>query len=110
MHGDKDPLVPMNQSELLAEALKKAGFEVGFHVVRGAGHGFTGEESFETVREAWTGIDYASCSTSDREPVAGDFSLLPAGPPGATPPPGRAMAQAFGSADHRKNGGDFEHL
>jgi dipeptidyl aminopeptidase/acylaminoacyl peptidase len=42
MHGDKDPLVPINQSELLVEALKKAGVEVTFHPVKGAGHGFGG--------------------------------------------------------------------
>jgi len=50
MHGDKDPLVPLNQSELLADALKKAGVEVTFHVVKGAGHGFGGRENFELVR------------------------------------------------------------
>ncbi len=40
MHGDKDPLVPFNQSELLDAALRKAGVPVTFHVVQGAGHGF----------------------------------------------------------------------
>ncbi len=44
MHGDKDDLVPLNQSELLAEALKKAGVEATLHVVPGAGHGFGGRE------------------------------------------------------------------
>jgi len=51
MHGDKDPLVPMNQSELLVEALKKAGVEVTFQVIPGAGHGFGGPEIQKTVRE-----------------------------------------------------------
>ena len=50
LHGDKDPLVPLNQSEILAAALKKAGVEVTFHVVKGAGHGFGGEEIREMVR------------------------------------------------------------
>jgi acetyl esterase/lipase len=39
-HGDKDPLVPHHQSELLETALKKAGVPVEFHTVKGAGHGF----------------------------------------------------------------------
>jgi acetyl esterase/lipase len=39
MHGDKDPLVPLNQSQLLADALKKAGVEVTFRIVPNAGHG-----------------------------------------------------------------------
>lgn len=44
MHGDKDPTVPYNQSELLAEALEDAGVEVTLHTVTGAGHG--GREFF----------------------------------------------------------------
>jgi acetyl esterase/lipase len=39
MHGDKDPTVPYNQSELLAEALQKAGVEVTLVKLEGAGHG-----------------------------------------------------------------------
>ncbi|MFO0809270.1 MAG: alpha/beta hydrolase [Gemmataceae bacterium] len=39
MHGDKDPLVPLQQSEVLYKALKNAGADVTFHVVKGAGHG-----------------------------------------------------------------------
>jgi acetyl esterase/lipase len=51
MHGDKDPLVPINQSELLEAALKNAGVEVKFHAVKGAGHGFGGPELTRIVRE-----------------------------------------------------------
>jgi len=50
MHGDKDRLVPLNQSELLAEALKRAGVQVTFRVVHGAGHGFGAPEHFSLVR------------------------------------------------------------
>ncbi len=39
VHGDKDGTVPINQSQLLFEALKKAGADVHFHTIRGAGHG-----------------------------------------------------------------------
>jgi acetyl esterase/lipase len=40
MHGDQDPLVPLNQSQLLLDALKKAGVDASLHVVKGGGHGF----------------------------------------------------------------------
>lgn len=39
MHGDMDKLVPASQSELLADALKKAGVEVTLKILPGAGHG-----------------------------------------------------------------------
>jgi len=51
LHGDKDPLVPHHQSEILAEALKKAGVEVTFHTVAGAGHGFGGPQIDKMVDE-----------------------------------------------------------
>lgn len=40
VHGDKDELVPLSQSELLETALKKVGVEATLEVVKGAGHGF----------------------------------------------------------------------
>ncbi len=42
MHGDKDPLVPLDQSKELAEALTKAGVEAKLVVVEGNGHGGPG--------------------------------------------------------------------
>lgn len=39
VHGDADPLVPPNQSEILHKALKKAGVEAALYVVKGGGHG-----------------------------------------------------------------------
>ena len=39
VHGDKDTLVPLSQSELLHDALKKAGLDVTLKVVPSAGHG-----------------------------------------------------------------------
>ena len=50
MHGDKDAIVPLRQSELLAEALKKAGVEVKLQVVKGNGHGGPGFTSPENLR------------------------------------------------------------
>lgn len=40
IHGDKDDLVPLSQSEALRNALVAAGVEARLEVVRGAGHGF----------------------------------------------------------------------
>jgi acetyl esterase/lipase len=42
VHGDKDPAVPIHQSELLFAALKKDGVSVHFHTIHGAGHGGPG--------------------------------------------------------------------
>ena len=42
MHGDKDRLVPLGQSQLLETSLKKAGANVTLIVVEGAGHGGPG--------------------------------------------------------------------
>jgi len=39
VHGDKDPLVPINQSQLLYDGLKQAGVNVYFHTIKDAGHG-----------------------------------------------------------------------
>jgi len=55
MHGDKDMTVPFNQSELLNEALKKAGVTVTFHPVPGAGHGFGGPENLKLVSDFFDG-------------------------------------------------------
>ena len=40
VHGDRDPIVPLHQSEILADALRVAGAQVTFLTVAGAGHGF----------------------------------------------------------------------
>ena len=50
MHGDKDPLVPLNQSELLQSALEKAGVACTFQGVPGAGHGGPDFVSMENRR------------------------------------------------------------
>lgn len=42
VHGDADPLVPHAQSELLHDALKKAGVPVELITLKGAGHGGAG--------------------------------------------------------------------
>ncbi len=47
MHGDQDHTVPLQQSEVLAGALKKAGVEVKLVVVKDNGHGGPGFNSPE---------------------------------------------------------------
>jgi acetyl esterase/lipase len=44
MHGNKDDIVPYQQSELLRDALQKAGVSVTFKIIEGAGHGFGGPD------------------------------------------------------------------
>ena len=54
MHGTDDKLVPMNQSELLDEALRKAGVESTLIIVPGNGHGgpgFTSPENRKRIEE-----------------------------------------------------------
>ena len=47
VHGDADPLVPLGQSELLHEALKKAKVASDLIVIKGGGHGGAGFASAE---------------------------------------------------------------
>ena len=42
IHGDADKLVPLQQSELIVEKLKKTGVETKLVVKKGAGHGWAG--------------------------------------------------------------------
>lgn len=44
IHGDKDPLVPLEQSQKFAEALRKVGVEVQLVIIKGMGHGPTTPE------------------------------------------------------------------
>jgi len=51
MHGDKDPLIPLAQSQLFHEALQKAKVDSTFFIVRGGGHGFGGPELMKKVQD-----------------------------------------------------------
>lgn len=56
-HGDADELVPLEQSELLADALTKAGNRVTFEVIHRGGHGgklFLNQANFDRVRQFFT--------------------------------------------------------
>ena len=45
MHGDADPVVPIEQSLRLVERIRASGNEVEFHVMDGEGHGFRSIEN-----------------------------------------------------------------
>jgi len=51
LHGDSDPLVPLGQSEIFLDALKKAGVPAELVVIRGGGHGGAGFGSKENLRK-----------------------------------------------------------
>jgi acetyl esterase/lipase len=54
VHGNKDDIVPLSQSEQFAEALKKAGVEVTLQVIPGSGHGgpaFTTPDNSRRIEE-----------------------------------------------------------
>jgi acetyl esterase/lipase len=47
IHGDKDELVPISHSERFAEAMKKANVTCELLVMKGAAHGFPGEQGVQ---------------------------------------------------------------
>jgi acetyl esterase/lipase len=51
VHGDADPVVPINQSQLLLAALKKAGVRAELHIVEGGGHGRQGFNTTEVENQ-----------------------------------------------------------
>lgn len=51
VHGEKDTLVPLEQAELLNDALKKAGVTVTLHIAEGQGHALGGPKVLSVVGE-----------------------------------------------------------
>jgi acetyl esterase/lipase len=49
MHGDRDALVPLSQSQLLADAIKATGSSVDFRVIDGAEHDIRGLTNIRAV-------------------------------------------------------------
>jgi acetyl esterase/lipase len=82
VHGDADPVVPLNQSELLDAALRKAGVETTLIVLRGALHGgpeFTATELLDRV-EAFFAQHLRGA------PDRNTAKSTPATPPRSSPP------------------------
>ena len=96
VHGDQDPVVPHHQSELLFEALKKAGVSVHFHTMIGAGHGIgIGGAELDRMVDEFFRHYLKNGAASDGKAVVtqGSASIPPGlggGPTGGTPPPGAA--------------------
>lgn len=53
LHGDADPIVPVNQAKMLDEALKKVGAPHELKIFPGAPHGFPGEQGREADDAMW---------------------------------------------------------
>ncbi len=107
VHGDRDPVVPLNQSELLFEALKKAGVSVHFHTIEGAAHGgggFSGPEIETLVADFFAARlqkrEVTVEAKATRSQVAATES--PAGRPGAGAPPD--FARLLERADTNRDG------
>jgi len=89
VHGDKDPTVPINQSQLLYDALKQVGVSVHFHTIRGAGHGqgFGGPEIEPMVGNFFDRVLKA-------EPLPSNLGPAKTSDSNASPAPGAATGNA----------------
>ena len=88
VHGDKDPLVPVHQSQLLFDALKKAGLSVHFHTIHGAGHGqgFAGKNIDDMVAAFFDAtLKNNTSARAAHEAVLTESNAAAAGPAGAQP-------------------------
>lgn len=87
VHGDQDRTVPVNQSQLLHDALRRAGVSVHFHTIRGGGHGqgFGGPEIEPMVRGFFDRVLKARTLPSNLGPATtsvSEASAAPAAPKG----------------------------
>jgi dipeptidyl aminopeptidase/acylaminoacyl peptidase len=58
IHGDKDEIVPIEQSIRMEKALKAAGKQVAFLTVEDEGHNFAAEES--DIKVMWEMVRFLS--------------------------------------------------
>ncbi len=56
-YGDRDPFVAIEHGQLLDKALKRAGVETTMVIVKGGGHGWSGEDKERTDRLALAFLD-----------------------------------------------------
>jgi len=115
VHGDKDGTVPINQSQLLYESLKKNGTQVEFHTIHGAGHGGAGfnaavvtskvEAFFETYLKGY-GKDTPKPQATTSESTTTETSARPAPANPATKGTGNrsTFEQVIGRDDKNKDG------
>ncbi|HSH95960.1 MAG TPA: prolyl oligopeptidase family serine peptidase, partial [Roseimicrobium sp.] len=82
VHGDKDPTVAPNQSQLLYDALRKAGISVRYHTIHGAGHGgpgFSGKDVEQMVETFFDAQLKSKTPPSNRGEAATSESNAPEG-------------------------------
>jgi dipeptidyl aminopeptidase/acylaminoacyl peptidase len=53
LHGDRDPLVPVEQATMLDAKMKAAGASHTLMVFEGQGHGFRGEQQQRSMNAMW---------------------------------------------------------
>jgi len=58
VHGDKDTLVPLEQSQWLKEALDKVGVECTLVVIAGGGHGLGGGDPQAVKKAQEEAVDF----------------------------------------------------
>lgn len=80
-HGDADPLVPIEQTELFCAALKKKGVDVDFMRIEGAGHADFGKKPQQVVDRLDAFINkhllsHEQSRSSIRQPSQGDRYVL----------------------------------
>ncbi|MEZ5388065.1 MAG: alpha/beta hydrolase fold domain-containing protein [Prosthecobacter sp.] len=109
VHGDKDPTVPINQSQLLFESLKSKGVSTHFHTIHGAGHGgpgFAGQDIAEMVASFFdqrlkTGSDEIAALTTESTT---DAQAPKGGRPAAAGGRGPAWEAVTARQDKNKDG------
>lgn len=106
VHGSQDPVVPLEQSALLFEALKQAGVSAHFHTIEGAGHGNGfGSEAVSTLVQTFFDAHLKGAPTT---PVVATRTTSPAAPESAAkrpgPPGGRSFADILNRFDTDKDG------
>lgn len=83
VHGDKDATVPISQSELLFDALKKTGVSAHFHTIHNAGHGgpgFSGKNIEDMVAKFFDQRLKEGSTTVDALVTDSTAEEVPAGP------------------------------
>ncbi len=103
VHGDRDPLVPHHQSEILFDALKKSGVSAHFHTIHGAGHGgpgFAGKDIDDMVAAFFDGRLKSASAKIEALATESDAGSAPAArdPRPGVPAPGAPGAQRRGPA------------
>ena len=105
VHGDRDPVVPLHQSELLFEALKKTGVSAHFHTIEGAAHGgagFSGPEIETLVADFFAARLQRRDTSVEARSTRSQVAASSAGRPGAGGP--ADFARLLERADANRDG------